>query len=83
MVNPMNTETTFVQVTPVLTAGDVVIHPRHGQGEVIFGRDLTTVVLTGVFINLTCWLCYSNNSFFKNHKYINVVIFEINFVRVM
>lgn len=43
-MNKMNTENNFSQVTPVLTAGDVVIHPRHGQGEVLFGRNLTTVV---------------------------------------
>jgi superfamily II DNA or RNA helicase len=40
----MNTEDNFPDATPSLTAGDVVIHPRHGQGEVLFARDLTTVV---------------------------------------
>lgn len=43
-MNQMNTEVNFSKATPVLNAGDVVIHPRHGQGEVLFGRDLTTVV---------------------------------------
>lgn len=40
MTYDSNTETSGV----VFTAGDAVIHTRHGQGEVLFDRGLTTVV---------------------------------------
>ncbi len=40
----MNTETGGMFHSRALTAGDTVVHPRHGQGEVLFARDLTTVV---------------------------------------
>ncbi len=40
MANDSNTQGSDVE----FTAGDVVVHTRHGQGEVLFVRGLTTVV---------------------------------------
>lgn len=40
----MNTDAGGMFNSRALASGDTVAHPRHGRGEVLFARDLTTVV---------------------------------------